>query len=305
MAIVALHSRMPLDMHVNAVNAVLFVPMDSPWLERVGAFMRAVGADAATAAAWTEVLARRAGGQLDWGVELAGGTLPDGRPMPATRRYNDALLSPVPDPLPLFSWPPLSFAVDVWGPGERAGEPGTIGLELLVHRQVVHPWRAGAVLHDGTVVDLRNPEHFERLAQYGDAFADLMLWACELFEPVYALSDGMQPIGDFLAKAKPGRVRHPAPSGARLADYAWALTYWSPERVDDDLRGRLERLELPERRKLWPDGVELEVRKLPGGGMFLRARRILGSEGRSDRANVETPLASQLKLRSNNLIFRQ
>lgn len=301
---------MPLEFPaVNAINAVWFVPEDAPWQARLRDLWRELGVADAPADRWIATLERRAAGTLRWSEELAGGVLPNGRPCPPVRRYQDLLAADPGEPpaaeLPLLRAPPLRVGFDVWGPGERAGEPGTLGLEMLVHRDVIRPWRAGAVLADGTVVEVGRPDHYARLAIYGDAFAALMARGCVLLRPAFALADGLQPVGDFLATARPGRVRHPAPAGASLSDYAWALTYWAPGRLEDALRQRLARLRLPERTApLWPDGAELEVRTLATGGTFLRARRILGGEGRGDRAAVETPLAEALGLRSNHLLHR-
>lgn len=74
---------------------------------------------------------------------------------------------------------------------------------------------------------------------YGDAFANVMARGCKVLRPVFALSDGMQPVADQLARATSDRARRPAPPDARLADFAWALMYWAPERVDEKLRERL------------------------------------------------------------------
>lgn len=301
---------MPLEFPaVNAINAVWFVPEGAPWRARLRDLWREHGVTDAVADGWIATLGRRATGSLNWTQELAGGVLPNGRPCPPVRRYQELLAAdrsgPSATTLPLLRMPPLMVGFDVWGPGERSGEPGTLGLEMLVHRDVIRPWRAGAVLADGTVVEVGRPDHYARLAAYGDAFADLMARGCEMLEPVFALADGLQPLGDFLAKARPESVRHAAPVGARLADYAWALAYWAPERVDDALRQRLAGLRLPDRPVgAWPDGADLAVRTLSTGGVFLRARRILGGETRGDRVAVETPLAQGLGLRSNHLLFR-
>lgn len=291
---------MPLDLGaVNAVNAVMFVPIDSAWRARAKSWLTGLGAVPHAIEAWLDVLDRRAAGVHDWREELAGATFPDGRPMPPVRPYNDALqqveaAAPV---VRMWSRGTLPFALDVWGPGERGGERDTLGLELLVHRTVLEDTGAA-----GTGPDARA----ERRAVIGDAFAALMAEACEVFEPVFALSDGMQPVSDFLARATPERVRHPAPAGARLADYAWALAYWSPARLDEDLAARLARIETPPppRAALVPDGVDVSVRTLATGGAFLRARRILGAEQRGSRARLETPLAKQLGLHSNHLLYK-
>lgn len=301
---------MPLDLpSVNAVDAVWFVPADAPWQDRLHAMLREFGAGEAEATAWMALLERRARGEHDWNEALAGSLLANGRPCPPIRRYNDLLGGEATDgevaSLLVLRDPPLTFVVDVWGAGERGGEPGMVGLELIVHRSAVRPWRAGEVLFDGTVVDVSDPDHYRRMTHYGDAFARLMALGCERLEPVFALSDGMQPLGDDLAQASPERVRHPAPKGARLADYAWALAYWSPERIDEELRTRLERLELTTRRTLMPDGVGVSVRTLSTGGVFLQTRSILGIETRASRADVETPLARQLGLRSNHLLYKR
>ncbi len=301
---------MPLELGaVHAVNAVLFVPENTPWRDRVGEILHEGGLDEAAVATWSDLLERRARGEHDWREALGGRTFPDGRASPPVRAYNDALRggppADLPGLVPLLDAPPLKVALDVWGPGERGGEPGTLGLELLVHRDVVWPWRAGATLVDGTVVDVNDSEHHARLALYGDAFGDVMARACERLRPVFAVCDGMQPVSDFLGRAQPGRVQHPAPAGARLADYAWALTFWSEERLDDRLRDRLVRLELPSPRPTWPDGVAISLRDVADGGIFLQARHILGAEGRTSRAQLETPLAQQLGLRSNHLLYRR
>lgn len=300
---------MPLDLPtVNVIDAVWFVPADGDWADRTAALLAELGADRAALGGGIDLLRRRARGEHDWRVALAGQLLPNGRPCPPVRRYGDALLTGADENelgVPIVSVPPLTVALDVWGPGERGGEPGMLGLELVVHRQVVHPWRPGAVLWNGTVLDTRDPGHKALLRPYGDAFARVMARGCEVLEPVFALSDGLQPLGDFLAKAGPANVRHPAPEGARLADYAWPLTYWSADRLDDALRARLQRLHLPSRSPGgWTDGVDVEVRTLATGGVFLQVRHILGQELRGDRTSVETPLAEQLALRSNHLLYR-
>ncbi len=292
---------MPLDLGaVNAVNAVLFVPNQGPWRARAASWLTGLDAEPDAIDAWLDILGRRAAGAHDWRDELAGATFPDGRAMPPVRPYNDALqqLESADAVVPMWSRDALPFALDVWGPGERGGEPETLGLELLVHR---------TVLEDSSAVGTSPDARAERRAVIGDAFAALMAEACEVFEPVFALADGMQPVSDFLARATPERVRHPAPGGARLADYAWALAYWSPARLDEDLAARLARVETPPlpRAPLVPDGVDVSVRTLATGGAFLRARRILGTETRGSRARLETPLAHQLGLRSNHLFYKR
>ncbi|MFO8150467.1 MAG: hypothetical protein R6T93_09230 [Trueperaceae bacterium] len=210
---------MPLEFPaVNAINAVWFVPEDVPWQARLRALWRELGVEDAVADAWLATLERRAAGTLAWTQELAGGLLANSRPCPPVRRYQDLLAAAPMEqpsmPLPLLQASPLLVGFDVWGAGEPAGEPGTLGLAMLVHRDVVRPWRAGAVLADGTVVEVGRPDHYTRLTIYGDAFADLMARGCEVLKPVFALADGLQPVGDFLAKARPERVRHAAPAGA-------------------------------------------------------------------------------------------
>lgn len=318
---------MPLDIgSFNGINAVWFVPEGSPWRDRVPALLRDLGADEALAERVRAHLDLRASGELDWDAHLRGALLPNGRPAPPVRLYNDRLrggetgrrtggeasgttgstTGSAADDLPLIPIGPLVVAFDVWGAGDHGGEPGTLGLEVVVHRQVVHPWQPGRELWDGTVVDVRNPDHFAKLAFYGDAFAQVMARGCEVLRPVFALSDGMQPLSDQLARATSDSVQRPAPPDARLADFAWALMYWAPERVDEKLRERLERLSLPDPTPAthFPSGVEPTVRPLAGGGTFLQVRHILGSETRDARKHVETPLAKQLGLRSNHLSYK-
>jgi len=338
---------MPLDVgSFNGINAVWFVPEESPWRDGVPALLRDLGVDEALTEQVRAHLDLRARGELDWSVHLRGALLPNGRPAPPVRLYNDRLqggatggetggrtgsesggesgaetgsttgnatgsttgstTDNAADALPLIPIGPLVVAFDVWGAGDHGGEPGTLGLEVAVHRQMVHPWQPGSELWDGTVVDVRNPDHFAKLAFYGDAFAQVMARGCEVFRPVFALSDGMQPLSDQLARATSDRVQRSAPPDARLADFAWALMYWAPERLDETLRERLERLSLsdPTPTPTFSSGVEPTVRTLAGGGTFLQVRHILGSETRDARKHVETPLAKQLGLRSNHLLYK-
>jgi hypothetical protein len=51
--------------------------------------------------------------------------------------------------------------------------------------------------------------------------------------------------------------------------------------------------------------VRLDRRRLAYGGYFLQYRFLLGTEGRGERAIIDTPLARQLGLRSTNLLFRE
>jgi hypothetical protein len=302
---------MPLDLgSVNGINAVWFVPADAPWRERMSALLADLRVEEAAANLVLEFLDHRVRGEIDWRVQLEGAVLPNGRPAPPVRLYNDRLrggrTDTAADALPMVALGPLIVAFEFWGEGEQAGEPGTLGFEVVTHRQVVHPWQAGTELWDGTVVDVRKPEHFAKLAFYGDAFAHVMARGCEVLRPVFALSDGMQPVSDQLARATSDRVRQPAPPDTRLADFAWALMYWAPERMDEKLRERLDRLSLPDPTLAasFPSGVEATVRTLDGGGRFLQVRHVLGSETRDARKGVETPLAMQLGLRSNHLLYK-
>jgi len=303
---------MPLDLgSFDGINAVWFVPADAPWRDRVRALLSDLGVDPTTSGQVLALLERRVGGALDWRVHLDGAILPNGRPAPPVRLYNDRLrglpTATAAGVMPLFAVGPLLVAFDFWAAGDQGGEPATLGFEVVVHRQTVHPWQAGRELWDGTEVDIRNPEHYAKLAFYGDAFASVMARGCEVLRPTFALSDGMQPVSDQLARATSDRVRRPAPPDARLADFAWALMYWAPERVDEKLRERLERLWLPDPTPAtsFPSGVATTVRTLEGGGTFLQARHILGSETRDARKHVETRLAEQLGLRSSHLLYKQ
>lgn len=284
---------MPVELGApNAVNAVLFVARDAPWHARSAAWLARHAEDPAGLDAWLALLQRRAEGVHAWDRALAGATLPGGRPMPPVRRYNDALAGlGTPDAAPLLACrrAGLRFVFDVWGPGEAGGEPGTIGLELLVHRAALQPPEAPGP----------DPEGFTaRRIALGDAFAALMAEACETLAPRYAASDGMQPIGDLATRADG--------AAAPLAAYAWALAYWAPERVDAAFGARLGRLTTPPAPSspTFPDGVDVAVRTLTTGGPFLRARRILGAELRGSRARLETPLARALGLRSTATVFR-
>ncbi|MFO7546440.1 MAG: hypothetical protein R6W77_13190 [Trueperaceae bacterium] len=120
---------------VNGINAVWLVPADAPWREPMSALLADLRVEEAATNLVLEFLDRRVRGAIDWREQLDGAVLPNGRPAPPVRLYNDRLrggrTDTAADALPMVAVGPLIAAFEFWGAGELAGEPGTLGFESV------------------------------------------------------------------------------------------------------------------------------------------------------------------------------
>jgi hypothetical protein len=111
------------------------------------------------------------------------------------------------------------------------------------------------------------------------------------------------------ASRSPESVVRPAPAGVRPWDFLWSITAWDRALLSLELARRLEALEITPATRERLDRAErehyrIERRTLASGAAFLQFRWLFGSELRATRAAIDTPLASQLGLRSTSLLFR-
>jgi hypothetical protein len=103
---------------------------------------------------------------------------------------------------------------------------------------------------------------------------------------------------------------HPSRDSLGPWDFLWSINVWGPDLVVPGWGDRLDALVLEPALMAKVDQherpyVRLDRRHLAYGGHFLQFRFLLGTEGRGERAIIDTPLAQQLGLRSTNLQFRE
>lgn len=297
---------MPLNLVGRTKDAVVVVATASPWQDGVRRFLAAHASDAATVERHVRVLEERAAGHLPWVELLDGALLPNGRPMPPARRYAEMLVHE--DRLPLHDAGPLRFSVDLHNPGNEAGLPEYDAelLELAIVADV------GAFAPaPGTTLDLAQPpdrlaaERADRGAVLGDLVADLV----EATTATFAYADIGSTGWRVTASTHPESAVHPAPAGTRPWDFLWSITAWGGDLLAPELAHRLETLEITAAIRERLDRFErehhrIERRTLASGAAFLQFRWLFGSELRATRAAIDTPLASQLGLRSTSLLLR-
>ena len=109
--------------------------------------------------------------------------------------------------------------------------------------------------------------------------------------------------------ATPRLRRAPSPAGVGPRHFLWSISVWSTDLLADHLGHRLDRLAITEKMLARVDAIHrpyyrIVRRRLATGALFLQYRFLFGSESRSERAAIDTPLAQQAGLRSTNLLFR-
>ena len=298
---------MPLALVGRTKDAVVSIPAGVAWQDGVAAFLRTVTNDSSRVVQHIDLLERRAAGELPWATVLTGSTLPNGRPMPPSRRYAEMLV--VEDRLPLYEIDTLRFSVDLHNPRNEAGIPqyDADRVELALVADIGY----FSATTPGTTFDLSAPaeELIRRRAANGEALGDLVARLVEATGAGFAYADISATGWVVSAASSPERVVHAAPTDVRPWDFLWSITAWGPERLDETLAARIDRLELTDEMRSAMDASErphyrLVRRRLASGALFLQYRFLFGTELRSTRAACDTPLARQVGLRSTALLFR-
>jgi len=106
---------MPLALFGRTKDAVVVVPANADWRPGVEAFLRGIGGDGAKVRRHLALLEERAAGSRPWLQDLAGRTLPNGRPMPPGRAYAELLVAE--SALPLYDAGGFLVSLDLgfWG----------------------------------------------------------------------------------------------------------------------------------------------------------------------------------------------
>ena len=112
---------MPLALVGRIKYAVVSVPVSTNWQAGVERFLLAVSGDPGRIERHLAILEDRLQGRLPWAEILAGATLSDGQPMPASRRYAEMLVAE--DRLPLYDVGPLRVSLGLHNPGNEVGVP--------------------------------------------------------------------------------------------------------------------------------------------------------------------------------------
>jgi hypothetical protein len=293
---------------LNAINTLFFVPAKSPWPERLGQALSASSQEDVSdkVERHLDLLERRRAGQLDWRPALI-----EAGPNKQARAYSAMLKEE--KLLPLYSYGPLTFTVDLFNPTNEgqdpAYDPDLEIIELMVHRDVINPWRTGH-FPDGSKINHASIEDYRRLTTYGVALGDLATRWAEILDPLFAFSEGLQYHARWMDRVLSSTsVKNAVPPETKYWDYLWPLAYWSKDLLDEKLAERLKRLRLTEQQMQAIDsferlGINPTWQELATGGLLVQYRFIFGSEGRGSRAKVETPLAQQAGLRTINLLYR-
>jgi hypothetical protein len=298
---------MPLAFSGRPKDAVVVAAAGSDWRAGVAAFLSTLTTDPSRVDAHLALLDDRLAGRLDWRVELADARLPDGRPMPTSRRYAELLVQE--GRLPLYDVGPIRMSVDLHNPGNEAGVAGYDPdlLELAIVADV----RYFSSITPGSVFDssLGFETVFRQRAEHGAILGDLVARLVDALAAPFAYTD-ISSTGWVVTNApKKDIVVHPAPPSVRPRDFLWSITAWGETFLEPRLEERLEHLAISPEIMGRVDSyarphVRLERRRLASGALFIQYRFLFGSEGRGERAALDTPLAKQAGLRSTNLLFR-
>lgn len=294
---------MPLVVHGRTKDALVIVPVETDWRAGVVTFLEGLGGDAERIERHIALLDERAAGRQPWATELAGRTLPNGRAMPPGRAYAEMLINE--DLLPLYDVGGFPVSLDLHNPANEAGvddyDPTVLELAIVADVGAF----TGATLDSGLGPEVITAQR----AAHGATLGVLVASLADAVRARFAYADISTTGWRVPAATRPESVVHPSSNRLRAWDFLWSINVWDPELVGPDWPDRLARLALdPARlaeidRHQWPH-VRLERRRLDYGGYFLQYRFLFGAEGRGDRAHLDTPLASQLGLRSTNLQLR-
>jgi hypothetical protein len=301
---------MPLALGGRTKDAVVSVPASRDWLEGAAQFLAGFTDDRSKVERHIRILEQRAEGQLPWRELLADRALPDGRPMPPSRRYAEMLVDE--DRLPLYERDGLRFSLDLHNPGNEAGvaEYDRDRIELAIVADVRY---LGPAFTPGSILPptISLEEQASARAESGAVFGGLVAGLVEAVDATFAYAD-ISSTGWVVTQAvRPDSVVHPAPTGIRPWDFLWSISAWGRELLERDagLARRLAGMTITPDMLAKVDQYErppvrLERRALANGALFIQYRWIFGSEGRGTRAALDTPLAKQARLRSTHLLFR-
>jgi hypothetical protein len=297
---------MPLALSGRPKDAVAVLPPGAGWRDGVARFLRTITSDAGHVARHLDVLERRADG-LRWAEEFADARLPDGRPMPPSRRYAETLVDE--EILPLYDVDGLRLTLDLHNPHDEGGaawfDPDRVEVCLVADvRYFSH-------LAPLTIFDPSAPfeETAARRAANGRLLGNLLARLVEATDAEFAYADIFSTGARLRNAMDPRSVVHPAPSQLQPWDYLWSITVWGPPHLNPDLERRLDGLELTDAmlKRIDPayrPTFGLDRRTLATGARFLQYRTCFGTESRGERAAVDTPMAKALRLRSTNILYR-
>jgi hypothetical protein len=298
----------PLAMPGRTKDAVVVVPREAEWRSGVRQFLRGLGGDPDRITRHLDLLDERAAGRRPWAAELDGRTLPNGRPMPPGRAYAEMLVEE--GPLPLYDAGGFTVSVDFHNPDNEAGvdgyEPSLLELAIVADVGAFTAGVPGSSLDRAEPIEVITGQRAERGAALGRLVAAL----AEAVEARFAYADVGSTGWRVQAASKPTSVVHPSTVSLGPWDFLWSVNVWGPDLVAPGWGDRLDALVLEPELMAKVDRYErpyvrLDRRRLAYGGHFLQYRFLLGTEGRGERAIIDTPLAQQLGLRSTNLQFRQ
>jgi hypothetical protein len=297
----------PLALIGRTKDAVVSVPRSANWQAGVEQFLSTLSDDPRRIERHLLLLEDRLAGRLPWTHLLAGAMLPNGRPMPPSRRYAELLVAE--DQLPLYDVGSLRVSLDLHNPGNEAAvpeyDPNQLELALVADVGYFSALAPGSVFPP----ELGFEQVAQRRADQGALLGALVARLVEATSATFAYAD-IGPTGWVVSTAqRPQSVVHPAPTGVRPRDFLWSISVWSPELLAGRLEERLEQLTLTEKMLAHLDPLHrshyrIERRRLSTGALFLQYRFLFGSESRGERAAIDTPLAQQAGLRSTNLLFR-
>lgn len=297
---------MPLALVGRIKDAVVSVPRDADWRAGVERFLSTLTDDVERVASHLAVLEERFAGGLRWKEVFADATLPDGRPMPPSRRYAEQLVTE--DRLPLYEEDSLRFSLDLHNPGNEAGvasyDDSTVDIAIVADIGYFAP--APGSIYTPT---MGFEEQARLRAAQGATLGRLVARLFEATGATFAYAD-IGATGWVVPTAKrPDSVVHPAPDGVGPTDFLWSISVWSPDSLHDSLAERLQALTITDDMlagidRFFRSHYRIERNRLPGGALFLQYRWLFGSELRGERARIDTPLARQARLRSTRLLFR-
>jgi hypothetical protein len=294
---------MPLALPGRTKDAVVVVPASADWRQGVLTFLRNIGGGDARIRRHLALLEERAAGSRPWLQELAGRTLPNGRPMPLGRAYAELLVAE--SALPLYDAGGFPVSLDLHNPGNEAGvswyDPEVVEIALVADQGAF----TGESFDAAGGMEQLLAKRAERGARLGDLVAEL----AEQVQARFSYVD-VGPTGAVVTSASsPTAVVHPAGAPLRPADFLWSITLWGPELLQPGFEARLEALRIEDAQlaKIGPHlrpHVRLEERRLGYGARMLQFRFLFGTEQRGERVHLDSPLAERLGLRSTNLQYR-
>jgi hypothetical protein len=292
----------PLAIPGRTKDAVVVTAADTDWRSGVTRFLRHLGAEEARVTWHVDVLEQRQAGRLSWVSQLAGRTLPSGRPMPPRRAYAEMLVKE--SSLPLYDAGGWSFSIDLHNPDNEAGvrwyDDSEVELAIVADQ--------GAFIGPAAGPGRGIEEAYRQRAANGARLGDLVAALAEHVEARFGYADVGSSGGLVASAGRPTSVVHPGPETLRPDDFLWSITLWGPGVLTPEFEDRLDRLALDPVRLDRVDPslrrhVRLERRHLGYGARMLQYRFLFGSELRGERASIDTPLAEQLGLRSTNLQY--